>query len=681
MRQVGRRVPELLFERADHAELIVHDRRVLLGQRRARFFIPQRRDLFVGGAQELLHSIALTREALNLDHRRLRRVFELLTRLAFEFQRIFRGFARAFLPRESRPKVCEFGDGFVEAAFLRLRRRRRLSLGGDEPLALLRQGPFGRLGAFLVLGRLAQHLLRLLQPLSRPAEARLQSRDATLLLRALSLELGDSLGLLPGRAFEFASRGFQRSLLRVPRSLGLGLSLGHRLVAALGFGDLRLEPRGCGGVRRRGARRLLGLRGGQRGGRLASRRLERLRELLDSRLVAGFLIRERSGKLQKLLRRGVSCPLRLLRSSLQLPDPSIRVLLIPPRVLRRARELGDFRLCLCQSGAHAGQLLLRPLVLLLEFLAPDRLRGGVGAQVRQHLALLARQVAGARPGVDDVHPGVHLDGLGGAHKVQRRVRLLRVARGGRHRGDDGGPPRPRQRGLQDPRELAVAVGHVRRVLGAVLRVLRQPLHAQAKREQRLIDGGSLLLRRLGRVLRRAFAARQVHHVQRGHRRGPRAGIALDQRRGRHLDAQHGVRSRRDVVHGGSANLPPLQPRRHHVVDLLARSHDAFLEVQHLRQAVVAVDELDVRSVPVGIAREQVANLLVVDLHVGAPNVVPSRVLVRADRVEDVPERQRHDPRVGIAAGHGVRLTGRRLAVRHDGAVHAPEHGSHHGLRG
>ena len=162
-----------------------------------------------------------------------------------------------------------------------------------------------------------------------------------------------------------------------------------------------------------------------------------------------------------------------------------------------------------------------------------------------------------------VHPRRRVNALGALRELQRADRLvLRLTRprgshaeGRRRRDarDNGGAGVAVQRGLQNARQLRVAVGHV-----AVLRLAGQRGDHARQPRQRQVDLPRLV-QRLSRGAREAnrLGARQVHQRQLPDEHAARvrhAGERLVAETALANDLEDGVRARRLLIHVGHAHV-------------------------------------------------------------------------------------------------------------------------------
>ena len=242
-----------------------------------------------------------------------------------------------------------------------------------------------------------------------------------------------------------------------------------------------------------------------------------------------------------------------------------------------------------------------------------------------------------------------------ARKNARRARL-------RARRSPHAPPTR----LEQACELGVAVRDVLRL------AVDERRDDVAERREAQVDLGRLLEPVAGRArLGLALRAGEVDEVELADADVLAAVVrlaALDD------DGEDGVRARARLVHERRADRAVLLARLHHLVDLVRRLDDEAREVLHVHARVDVL--LQVEPV-LRVLREQVADLLVVDLEVRRAHEVLLRRLGDRDLVEDLLERVGDDAaqlgRVGVAL-HRVRLARARLPVRKDGRVEAVEHG-------
>lgn len=232
---------------------------------------------------------------------------------------------------------------------------------------------------------------------------------------------------------------------------------------------------------------------------------------------------------------------------------------VKEELLEAVNLVGLFRLLLLQGldeAVVAAALRLLFGVLLLE-------RG----QLLRHAADLRLVVH------DLVHDGPRLDLLRAGGELECAPRLLQETFGRGRAADDGHASVPRQARLQDARELAVAVIHVR------VSRLREGLDHAAERQQALVDHAALLLPDAGRAsVSNTLGTSEVDQVERRDKGG------LVDFFGRRVDVlvEHLLALQHDAENGVGSAGPAVHLRAPHVAVPLAHLQDLQngLEVPH-----------------------------------------------------------------------------------------------------
>ncbi|KOO22595.1 hypothetical protein Ctob_003354 [Chrysochromulina tobinii] len=264
--------------------------------------------------------------------------------------------------------------------------------------------------------------------------------------------------------------------------------------------------------------------------------------------------------------------------------------------------------------------------------------------------------------------GLVLDVLGAVGIPQRRHRFVKIPIRRPEIGHHHGLRVPAKRVLQQARQPRVAVRDVRAL------AVDEGRDAVAERRERQVDLGRLLESVAARLrLRLALGARQVDEVELAHADGGRAVLArLARLDGDRVDR---VRAGRVLVHGRCAHVPILGAEVTKLVALASRLDHVRREVTHVHTRVRVLLQLEL----VGrVLREQIADLLVVDLEVGgAHEELGILAATRRDEIEDLLEGTRDDAsQLGriVDALHREGLAGAGLAVGEDGAVEAIDDG-------